>query len=75
MRLLLLIIAIWLAVMIVRHFWRAQRATRTPRSLPEQDMVRCAQCGLHLPKQDALEAQGRYYCSKQHLLNGSGGRR
>lgn len=68
MRYLLLIIAIWIGVLIVRHFWRLRHASQPGRQLPEQDMVRCAQCGLHLPKREALESQGQFYCSDRHRL-------
>ncbi|ACR27691.1 PP0621 family protein [Burkholderia glumae] len=39
-------------------------AARTP-SLPEP-MVRCALCGVHTPKGDAVEAGGDYFCSREH---------
>lgn len=68
MRYVLLIIAIWLGVLIVRHFWRQRRQADRARQLPEQDMVRCAQCGLHLPKEDAVQAAGAFYCSERHRL-------
>jgi uncharacterized protein len=28
--------------------------------------VRCAHCGVHLPKADALEQGGRSYCCRAH---------
>ena len=31
-----------------------------------EDMVRCAHCGLHLPKQESIGGNGRYYCSEEH---------
>lgn len=68
MRYILLIIAIWLGVLIVRHFWRQRQPKASDRQLPEQDMVRCAQCGLHLPKEDAVQAEGAFYCSDRHRL-------
>ncbi|MBN3789219.1 PP0621 family protein [Burkholderia sp. Ac-20353] len=42
----------------------------TPRgggaqSLPEP-MVRCAECGVHAPKGDAVAAGGEYFCSAEH---------
>lgn len=75
MRYLLLIVAIWLGVLIVRHFWRMRRAAQPARELPEQDMVRCAQCGLHLPRQEALQAEGRFYCSDRHRLQDQAAKR
>lgn len=35
------------------------------RSLPEP-MVRCAECGVHAPKGDAVVAGGDYFCSTEH---------
>ncbi|AOJ85782.1 MULTISPECIES: PP0621 family protein [Burkholderia] len=35
------------------------------RSLPEP-MVRCAECGVHTPKGDAVAAGGEYFCSTEH---------
>ncbi|KWE97793.1 PP0621 family protein [Burkholderia ubonensis] len=33
--------------------------------LPEP-MVRCAECGVHAPKGDAVVAGGEYFCSADH---------
>lgn len=49
-------------------------ATRTSSVKPPQDMVACAQCGLHLPRSEAL-ADGPggsepFYCSAAHRQSG-----
>ncbi|HEB86739.1 MAG TPA: hypothetical protein ENI68_06975 [Gammaproteobacteria bacterium] len=31
-----------------------------------ETMVCCADCGLHVPQNEALQAQGKYYCSDEH---------
>ncbi len=31
-----------------------------------EDMVRCAQCGVHLPKSEAVLANGNFYCTDAH---------
>jgi len=31
------------------------------------EMVKCEACGLNLPKSEALEKKGLWYCSKEHL--------
>lgn len=31
-----------------------------------EDMVRCVQCGVHLPKRESVLAGGKYYCSEAH---------
>ncbi|QVN16449.1 MULTISPECIES: PP0621 family protein [unclassified Burkholderia] len=43
----------------------AARPNGDARSLPEP-MVRCAECGVHAPKGDAVAASGEYFCSAEH---------
>ncbi|KER66216.1 pyrimidine deaminase [Burkholderia cepacia] len=43
----------------------AARPNGDARSLPEP-MVRCAECGVHAPKGDAVTAGGEYFCSAEH---------
>lgn len=31
-----------------------------------QDMVRCAHCGVHVPKPESIAADGKFYCSEAH---------
>ena len=33
---------------------------------PPQDMLKCAQCGLHLPQDEALPGRGGVFCSAEH---------
>jgi uncharacterized protein len=35
------------------------------QTLPEP-MVRCAECGVHSPRADAIAAGGEYFCSAEH---------
>lgn len=77
MKYLLLIAVVVLACM----YWRSKRGhgesppgqqggkrAAAPPALPE-DMVRCPVCALHLPRAEATaDAQGRLYCSHEHLL-------
>jgi uncharacterized protein len=37
-------------------------------------MVSCAHCGVHLPREDALQHDGRSYCSQAHQIAGPAGR-
>lgn len=43
----------------------AARPNGDARSLPEP-MVRCAECGVHAPKGEAVAAGGDYFCSAEH---------
>jgi uncharacterized protein len=59
--LLLLALAAW---MVYRAF--ARRADVRPRTSAVEDMVSCAHCAVNLPRSEALESRGRFYCSEEH---------
>lgn len=51
--------------------WRAlQRRDPTPRSpragRSPQEMVSCATCGLHVPRNEALALGDRHFCCEEH---------
>ena len=31
-----------------------------------EDMVRCAHCGVHLPKGESVQADGHFFCGAEH---------
>jgi uncharacterized protein len=70
----------WIALIAaVVWFWRKFKrpADTTPRTPGEQDappMVRCAHCGVHLPRDRALSLQQQWYCSQAHLEQGPSSR-
>ncbi|UCE89049.1 MAG: hypothetical protein JSW10_12225 [Pseudomonadota bacterium] len=74
-RLIALALVIFLIFHMVRKWWRgksgdiAQRDAGENRKQPKKiaDMVRCAQCGLHIPEHESLNRDGRHFCSKEHL--------
>ena len=71
---LLLIIGflIWLAF---RGFFRVQtrkRADIPAKSTRGEDMVACSRCGVNLPRSEALESGGRFFCSEEHRQLGNG---
>lgn len=71
-RLLVLIVIVVLAVWLVR---RALRGTTTKTDVrkqaeSQQQLVRCAHCGVHLPRAEARQAGGALYCSDEHARLG-----
>jgi hypothetical protein len=70
-RLVLLLIGIWLVYQIVRDFLRRLRGTQTPpdghthRPAPTA-MTACTLCGTFVPRDQAIERGGKYYCSAEH---------
>ncbi|ARP89132.1 hypothetical protein CAL14_01490 [Bordetella genomosp. 9] len=45
-------------------------AGSAPAGPPEQ-MVRCAHCGIHLPRSEATLIGGRIWCSQEHARLGA----
>jgi uncharacterized protein len=43
-----------------------QRGQAPPAPAPE-DMVRCAHCGVHLPRSEGHLSDGKVFCSEEHL--------
>lgn len=65
-RIVLTGIAIALVIMLYRKLQQAKRAKSAPADVAP--MKKCAQCGVHLPQADAIQAGNHYYCSDQHRL-------
>lgn len=62
----LLVAGFWL----IRHF-RQRRASVNSDTQPYQEMVRCAHCGVYIPRSKAIGDQSRdYFCSEEHRLAG-----
>lgn len=63
-RLLLLAAIIVVVYLLIRAFrGKAPSARDNPVA---EDMVRCARCGLHLPRSESIESGGRFYCGIEH---------
>ena len=65
-KIILLGIGIWLVyVFFLKHSRNAPPPPR-PAPPPEEDMVRCAQCSVHLPKSESILSGGEFFCSQEH---------
>jgi uncharacterized protein len=75
-RLVVLILLAVIAVWLVRRALRASAARAGAQRKPsaEGDLVRCARCGLHLPRAEARAAAEQLYCSEEHARLGPGAR-
>lgn len=68
LRTLLLGLALWGLYLIVRHLLREKRRSKARPGTPKAvDSVQCAHCGLHLPREEALQRGEHFYCSQAHL--------
>jgi uncharacterized protein len=69
---LLAVIAVWLVRRALRASAARQGGQRQPSA--EGELVRCARCGLHLPRAEARAAGEQLYCSDEHARLGPGAR-
>ena len=70
MKLFLLLIAVFVLFLLLRGSWRRVRkpppAPKPAEAETPQAMLRCAQCGLHLPRDEALPGRGGVFCGDAH---------
>ena len=67
MKYLILILVVLAVMWLVRSKPRAPSAE--PASAPprkQETMLACAQCGLHLPRDEALPGRGGVFCGEAH---------
>lgn len=65
-KIILLGLGIWLVYMFFIKRRRSARPPQEPAAPPEEDMVRCAQCNVHLPKSESILSGGEFFCSQEH---------
>jgi uncharacterized protein len=64
---LLLVLGLFLAYWIFKAYRATRRGDRVPTGAREtEDMVRCAQCGVHLPRSESLMSGQAFYCTPEH---------
>jgi uncharacterized protein len=68
-RIILILVALWLVLGFVRQ---ALERRRSRHGTATTEMVRCAHCGVHLPRDETIEHGGEIYCSEEHRRLGPG---
>lgn len=62
---LLFFVAIAVVVYVLLKSYRKNSAP--PQSPPQtEDMVRCLQCGVHVPKGESVQSDGQNFCCAAH---------
>jgi uncharacterized protein len=69
-KLLLFALAAVIVYFVLRS--RRPRADAPAERRPVERMVACASCGMHVPRSEAVEATGVYFCSEEHRVRGAG---
>jgi len=65
-RLLVIALIIYLVFQMFKR-WAANKNNQPSKKLKETKMVRCEVCQLHIPEDEALQKNGIFYCSQEHL--------
>ena len=63
-RLLFLMAVIIVVYMLLKSFQK--QTTKQDKSDVSEEMVRCSQCGIHLPRSESILADGNYFCCDEH---------
>ncbi len=68
MKFVLLVLVVLAVLWLARGGKRrvSQSDPARPPPIPQEEMVACSQCGLHLPRGDALPGRGGVFCSEAH---------
>jgi uncharacterized protein len=70
-KLLLFLLAVAVVWFALRSRFRRERPPVRKSGTKAIDAVRCSHCGTHLPRDEALYRDARYFCSRAHLEQGS----
>lgn len=66
-RVAIIALLVWLVYRMVRAaFSKPRVAAAKGKPALSTDMVRCHHCGIHIPKDEALQAGDHFYCSPEH---------
>ncbi|MDO8414331.1 MAG: PP0621 family protein [Gallionellaceae bacterium] len=68
-RLLFLIVIFALIYLLLKSYLKQVRKndkSEQTGSVPTEDMVCCAHCGVHLPKHESMVTDDMYFCSEAH---------
>jgi uncharacterized protein len=65
-KLILIVLVFILAWWILGKYRRSLTRAAPPAGAAE-DMVRCAHCGVHLPRSESHADGEKFFCSEEHL--------
>ena len=66
-KIILLVLGLLLVYWVLKSYGRGiDRRDAPPPAKPGEDMVRCAFCGVHLPRSESITTRGMFYCTPEH---------
>jgi uncharacterized protein len=71
LKILLLIAIVFVVIGVFRAYQRSLQRPAPPGGKPSvEDMVKCAQCGVNLPRSEAIYSGGDFFCTPEHQQRG-----
>ena len=74
----LVLVAVWLVRRALARLNEPEAGAKKDGAAVRDELVRCAHCGLLLPRAEARQSAGALYCSEEHArlgpTRGPGGR-
>jgi len=65
-KLILLALAVWVVYRLIKSYGRRIKQEDEPKPEAGEDMVRCAHCGVHLPRSESIVSHGESFCTNEH---------
>jgi uncharacterized protein len=68
MKILIFLVVVFVLLWLLRGATTNRRRgdAAPPRSQAPQEMIACAHCGVHLPRDEALPGRGGVFCGDAH---------
>ena len=63
-RLLLLVVIAAAVYLLIRSYLK--KSEERQQDAVAEDMGQCALCGVHLPRSESIQADGKIYCGTEH---------
>jgi uncharacterized protein len=66
MKILLFLVVVFVLLWLLRGATSRRRGGAPPPPQAPQEMIACAHCGVHLPRDEALPGRGGVFCGDAH---------
>ena len=66
MKILLFLVVVFVLLWLLRGATSRRRGSAAPPPQAPQEMIACAHCGVHLPRDEALPGRGGVFCGEAH---------
>ena len=66
-KLILVVLVFVFAWWLLGKYRKSMTREPPPQTGAAEDMVRCAHCGVHLPRSESHASEDKFFCSEEHL--------